>query len=500
MKVVFRVDASLLIGSGHIMRCLVLADELSRKGHKILFACSPLEGDMRPFVLDRGFNVITLPQPQKIIEPVHNTDYGAWLQKSVVEDAQDFLTAVTSADLVITDHYAIGLQWQKRVIDSLGCRLFAIDDLARCHKADLILDQTAGRDEADYAESETQVLVGSEYALLQSGFVSKREIALSRELSGNVPKVLISMGGIDAPNATLKVLESLCDKVVAEFTVLLSPRAPHFKQVRDWCSLRSNVVHQEFVSDMPSLMLAHDIAIGAAGTTSWERACLGLPSLIVPLAENQHLVCEQLVNHAVALQVDIKDIAECLHGEFEKVLAHWSKFKEANLVLCDGRGTRRVVFEIEQLVSKESDRLSLEYASQEDIELMYEWQCHPDTRKYALTPHVPTWDEHQTWMSRKLQVVSDYFYMMVDRVDKKKVGAVRLDRINAGHYLVSILVDPQSYGRGIASKALTIVDAIHPDVTLHASVLKDNVASQRLFKKACYQQIDEETYIRQPID
>lgn len=499
MKVIFRVDASLLIGSGHVMRCLVLAEALGQKGHRIEFACSPLEGDMRAFIRERGFNVITLAKPQRIIEPLHNADYGAWLQKGITEDAQDFLAAVKAADLVVTDHYAIDAEWQEQIVAALDCCLLAIDDLGRCHRADLVLDQTLGRSEVDYASSNTEALVGSEYALLRMDFSNKREVALSRQLSDAPPKVLVSMGGIDAPNATLEVLESLCSQINAEFTVLLSPRAPHFQQVNAWCSKQPNVRHQEFVSDMASLMSEHDIAIGAPGTTSWERACLGLPNIVVPLAENQQLICEQLVKHNAAIHVDIKDIPSTLHGAFLKVLEEWSQFKEANLALCDGRGALRVIFEIEHLLNKKPDGVFLQYASQDDIALIYEWQSHPDTRKYALTSNVPQWSEHQAWMSKKLQSTSDYFYMVINRADRSKVGAVRLDRMESGHYLVSIFVDPKSYGKGIAFQALNAIDAIHPDVTLHATVLKANVASQRLFKKACYQQVDEETYIRKPI-
>ncbi|WP_260260073.1 UDP-2,4-diacetamido-2,4,6-trideoxy-beta-L-altropyranose hydrolase [Vibrio intestinalis] len=500
MQVIFRVDASLLIGSGHVMRCLVLAEALSKKGHQVEFACTPLKGDMRTFIRERGFNVISLAEPQSIIAPQHDADYEAWLQKSVTEDAQDFLVAVKAADLVVTDHYAIGAEWQEKIVAVLDCCLLAIDDLGRCHRADLVLDQTLGRSEVDYASSNTKALVGSEYALLRMNFSNKREAALSRQLSDESVRVLVSMGGVDAPNATLKVLKSLCCQVNADFTVLLPSRSPHFQQVSAWCLTKPNVRHQEFVSDMASLMLEHDIAIGAPGTTSWERACLGLPNIVVPLAENQQLICEQLVKHDAAVHVDIKDIPSTLNGAFMRVLEGWSQFKEANLTICDGRGVRRVIFEIEQLVSKKRDGVFLQYASQDDIALIYEWQSHPDTRKYALTPNVPKWSEHQTWMSRKLQSTSDYFYMVINRVDRSKVGAVRLDRMESGHYLVSIFVDPNSYGRGVAYQALDAIDAIHPDVTLNATVLKANVASQRLFKKARYHQVDEETYIRQPID
>jgi UDP-2,4-diacetamido-2,4,6-trideoxy-beta-L-altropyranose hydrolase len=234
------------------MRCLVLADELGRNGYDIEFACSPLKGDMRMFIREHGFSVITLPQPQSTIEPLHGADYVAWLQKSVAEDARDFLTAVTSANLVITDHYAIGYEWQECVIASLDCWLFAIDDLGRSHKADLILDQTFGRNVEDYGAAKARTLLGSGYALLRPDFASRREEAFFREPPGNVPKVLVSMGGVDAPNATFAVLESLCAEINAEFTVLLSPSAPHFKQVKEWCSLQSNFRHQEFVSDMAS--------------------------------------------------------------------------------------------------------------------------------------------------------------------------------------------------------------------------------------------------------
>ncbi|MGY5617791.1 UDP-2,4-diacetamido-2,4,6-trideoxy-beta-L-altropyranose hydrolase [Vibrio cincinnatiensis] len=500
MNIIFRVDASLMIGSGHVMRCLVLADELKLKGHDIAFACTPLEGDMRSFISERGFRVITLPAPKVIIISTHDADYESWLQKDVDVDAQDFLSSVSSADLVITDHYAIGEQWQERVKIALGCYLFAIDDLARRHFADLILDQTLGREATDYADSKAIVLYGTEFALLKPAFAGMRERALSRTLPSDKPKVLISMGGVDTPNATLKVLKALADgQVEAQFTVLLSPRAPYFQQVKDWCALRENVTHHEFVTDMAHLMLEHDLAIGAPGTTSWERACLGLPSIVIPLAQNQQLICTQLVEHKAAYDVDIEDISARMVGEYQKSLKHWSEIKDANFALCDGLGTRRVVLEIETLLGEGREDIRLVRASQDDIALVYQWQCHSETRKYALIPHTPTWDEHHRWMSKKLLSVTDHYYIVVDRASLSKVGVVRLDRLHAGYYLISIFVDPQSYGKGFAYKALCAIDAIHPDVMIQATVLQANVASQRLFKKAGYQQVDEETYIRQPI-
>lgn len=500
MKVVFRVDASLMIGSGHVMRCLVLADELKLKGHDIAFACMPLEGDMRSFISERGFRVITLTAPQVAIISTHDADYESWLQKDVDVDAQDFLRSVSSADLVITDHYAIGEQWQKRVKSALGCYLFAIDDLARRHHADLILDQTLGRQPEDYSDSATHVLAGSQFALLSPSFFKQRQAALLRQFPNDLPKILISMGGIDAPNATLSVLKALCDKVSANFTVLLSPRAPHFQAVKQWCASRPHVEHKEFVTDMASLMLSHDIAIGAPGTTSWERACLGLPNIIIPIAENQRMICQQLAIHGASLSLEINQIPHSLYNAYQKIVEHWASFKAANLTLCDGLGTRRVGLEIDYLLNNGSDGVFLSRASLDDIERIYTWQCHPETRRYALNPHIPTWEEHKAWMTNKLQSACDYYYMVIDRINNHKVGVVRLDRMDQGEYLVSIFIDPQHYGKGIAHKALAALDSLHSNVTLHATVLKENLASQNLFQKAGYQKINQDAYLRKPID
>ncbi|WP_394249714.1 UDP-2,4-diacetamido-2,4,6-trideoxy-beta-L-altropyranose hydrolase [Vibrio profundi] len=500
MKIVFRVDASRLIGSGHVMRCLVLADELKRNGHQVLFACLTLYGDMRPFITERGFDVISLSPPQSELTPTHDTDYTAWLQKSVDEDAKDFILNVVSADLVITDHYAIGKEWQSQIIKALQCRLVAIDDLARCHQADLILDQTLGRSESDYVESSGRVLVGCEYALLKRDFANKREAAVSRELTTGIPKILISMGGVDSPNATLKVLKALYANVDADFTVLLPPSSPHFEKVKEWCSRRERVEHIEFIRAMASLMLKHDVAIGAPGTTSWERACLGLPNIVVPLADNQKMICEQLVNNNATIQVNLEDIPSRILEAYQEILTQWDSFKSSNLALCDGRGVKRVVLELDYLFSNKTDHVSLVYASHDDISLVYEWQCHPETRKYALRPAVPTRNEHRVWMAEKLSSVTDYFYLVTDRLSGMKIGAVRLDRVRTNHYLISIFVDPTRHGQGIASRALAIIDAIHPDITIHATILRENLASQRLFQKVGYQKVAEQTYIRQPVE
>lgn len=499
MNIVFRVDASIWIGSGHVMRCLVLADELKGRGYLVSFACLPQKGDMISYIESRGFDVVTLTTPAEYIQPSHEADYGGWLQRSVFEDATDFLSHIKSSDLVVTDHYAIESDWQKIVRAELGCVLVAIDDLARTHDADLIIDQTLGRGSNEYV-GKARVLTGSDYALLAPNFLALREQGLNRTPPKEKARVLISMGGIDNPNATLLVLKALIGLVDASFTVLLNARAPHYQEVKAWCLKHDNVEHKEFESNMAELMLQHDLAIGAPGTTSWERACLGLPSILIPLAENQSMICAQLLDHQAILKVTLPEIQTKLLIAYDQLISNWASYHVNNIRLCDGLGLRRVVLEIQQISEpKAYSSLQLRRANRDDIDTVYRWQCHPKTREYALNVTVPSWDEHKQWMERKLESIRDYFYIVIDKQNDNSLGVIRLDYTEPGHYLVSIYVAPDSYGKGVAIAALNMVDALLPEMTLHATVLKDNLASQKLFQKANYTQLDAETYIRYPI-
>ncbi|ROV58151.1 UDP-2,4-diacetamido-2,4,6-trideoxy-beta-L-altropyranose hydrolase [Vibrio ponticus] len=494
MITVIRTDASVFIGSGHVMRCLVLARRLQEQGKKVSFACIPQQGDLIAFIEQRGFQVIRLSSVLKPLVPQKDDDYLSWLQRSVEEDVDDFLSYVTQVDLVITDHYAIGHEWQTAIQQRLKCKVVAIDDLVREHSADLIVDQTLGRKSCEYS-SAAKVLAGSQYALLAPRFSQLRERAFSRKKTGNNIRVLVSMGGADLPNATLRVLTQLVDLPNLAITVLLSPRAPHYSEVRRFCCFYTHITHHDFIEDMASIMLDHDVAIGAPGTTSWERACLGLPSVIIPLADNQREISKQLVKRGAVLLINLEDLEEQSANKLEQIIADWDSFVSANLELCDGFGVERVVNEIDKLVSSHSRQLSIRKATLDDIQCVYEWQCHPETRRYALNAAVPSLEEHIAWMQNKLTCFNDYFYMVVNQ-DGKRLGVVRLDKQMSEEYLLSVYINPEHYGQGIASKALALVDVKHPAIVIKATVMEENIASQKLFEKAGYLRLNKENFIR----
>ncbi|MBT5560248.1 MAG: UDP-2,4-diacetamido-2,4,6-trideoxy-beta-L-altropyranose hydrolase, partial [Proteobacteria bacterium] len=415
------------------------------------------------------------------------------------DDVNDFLAVVDSAVMVVTDHYAIDREWQSKVRAALGCKIVAIDDLVREHDADLIIDQTLGRASQEYQSSD-KVLAGTNYAILRPEFAELRERAFDRSVSKSLGKILVTMGGSDTPNATMAVLRALSSQSDITITVLLSDRAEHYSEVASYCAGYPQIQHIDFVEDMATLMMEHDVAIGAPGTTSWERACLGLPSIVVPIAQNQQDICKQLVSNHVSIAVPLAEVEQSLPSALNRMLLDWESYYSASLKTCDGLGIRRILLIFDQFFALQRPEYELVQASVQDIEKVFQWQCHPSTRQFSLNQDQPTWDEHLDWMTHKIsECVQDHFYITRDIETKTRIGVARLDRISAGHYLVSIFIDPESYGKGIGLATLELLDNMHPHVTIHATVLADNVASQRLFEKANYQRVDAKNFIRNPV-
>jgi len=501
MKIVIRTDSSNHIGTGHVMRCLVLARMLKLNGHDIVFVSRSQLGDSIKYVESQGFVVYELPRASIDFIPKSNSDYTAWLQVPWKLDAEQFVSIIKHADLVITDHYALDANWQIDIRDKCECKILAIDDLVRKHDADIILDQTLMRTAIEYASSDTKVLAGVDYSLLNPLFSAKREYALEAKTLSTDFKVLVSMGGIDQDNITLQVLNTLNKELQnkPKVTVLLSSKAPNYDEVKYFCSQNIDwIEHLDFVENMADVMLTHDVSIGAPGTTSWERACLGLPSLIIPLAENQQTIAKNLVKRNAAILVEQTNIEQQLIPSFLTLINKWDEYRQANLKLCDGLGVNRVVNSINNLFLQ-NDNFFIDRATTEDIKQVYDWQCHPQTRKYALVSEVPSWDMHQNWMLKKLDSSQDFFYIIKSYQEYVPVGVVRLDRQKQSEYIVSIFVSPEYYGQGIAKWALNHIDIIHRNITIHATVLEKNIASQKLFTSAGYQRISADTFLRLPI-
>lgn len=505
MNIVIRADSALHIGTGHVMRCMVLAKRLRQLGHNVSFVMWTLAGNRIEYIEQQGFTVI----PLECDHSWHNASglYSDWIPVNEIEDANLMLSKVTAPDLVIVDHYGLGIKWQQYVKNKIQCKIVAIDDLVRQHDCDLLLDQTLDRQESEYitkVSAYSEMLLGSEYALLDEKFYRQRLKKQTQKESYIEYKLLVNMGGIDNSNITLSVLKSLAKSEFIKqgrVSVIMSPNSPYYQDVIDFCKTQTETFNvYDFIEDMPSFLAQHQLAIGAAGSSAWERACLGIPSIIIPLADNQKYVCSSLMSHNAVIKIEVCEVNELLNNGIQTLLDNLSKYVSTNYKLCDGLGGNRVAFQIQSLFQSQLF-YRCRYANKADIELTYEWQCQAETRKYALNKSIPSYQQHIKWMENKLKSSLDYYYIIEIKTEKnliKPVGVVRLDYIKSGCFIISIYIDNKQHGNGLATHALNFIDLVHPDITIEATVLKENTGSQRLFEKLGYIKMNPELYLREP--
>lgn len=356
MKVVFRVDASLEMGTGHVMRCLTLADELKRSGHECTFISRKQPGELTELIKQRQHAVCTLSESTELTD--RHLTHSNWLkggQKPDAEECGEILQTI-NPDWLVVDHYGIDKAWEESVRVYVK-RILVIDDLAdREHDCDVLLDQNLGQTDEMYhslVPGDCQILTGCHYALLRPEFADCRELSLKyRKGKTQIDRVLISMGGVDKENYTEKALNGLAlsglnDKT--EVTVVLGKQAPWLTEVKaQAANSRLNVRVLSNVSNMAELMSRSDLAIGAAGSTSWERCCLGVPTLMCVLADNQRRIAAALEQAgASALIIDAAE-------DFSLQINHFTQFPQAltgmsvrAASLVDGRGAERVASQLE---------------------------------------------------------------------------------------------------------------------------------------------------------
>lgn len=358
-RIAFRVDASTQIGIGHVMRCLALADVLSDRNAKCIFICRTHVGHLLDLIAQRGHQSLALPQRQhEGLLDQSGSIYGKWLGTDWVTDATDTQRALDlevgskRLDWMVVDHYALDRSWEL-TLRSSAKRIMAIDDLAdRPHDCDLLLDQNLGRTLLDYSSLVSPsaiALMGPKYALLRPEFAKLRPYSLKRRDSIRLKNILIAMGGIDKDNATGQVLDVLNSCSLPQdiaITVVMGKNAPCLTQIKIQAEqmLRPTQVLID-VSDIAKIIAESDLAIGAAGGSAWERCCLGLPSLIIVLADNQEAGANALENTGAAILVkEYQQIPQVLDelqslGFKNKTLLDLA---QASFAVTDGFGSERV--------------------------------------------------------------------------------------------------------------------------------------------------------------
>ncbi len=327
-NVIFRADSSRQIGSGHLMRCLTLADALKEQA-AIFFVCRDLPGNLSGIAAKAGFTVLMLNN--KDDAPL--SGYEKLLGVSAAFDAQetaDLLAQMPRADCLIVDHYALDGTWEKAMRPYVK-KIMVIDDLAdRPHDCDMLLDQNCDI-KARYEKLVTagcKLFLGTKYLLLREEFYQARENLRRRD--GSINNILVFFGGGDAGGETMKALRAISSLGKKNIQVNVVVGASNFDKdnIRAFCQKEGMAFHCQ-IDYMPKLMQQADIAIGAGGTTGWERRFLGLPALVVSIADNQTGGCIE-ADKAGWLDYlgEAKDVTEItIKATLERYLAAPEKLK-----------------------------------------------------------------------------------------------------------------------------------------------------------------------------
>ena len=498
--IAIRADASGQIGSGHIMRCLTLANELARRGARVLFICREITPALKGMILAAGHELSMLSEEHDTTAARENDDdiaHARWLSASWAADARqtaNVLRDYGGVQWLIVDHYALDYRWENAVRDGAVQQLMAIDDLAdRKHACDLLLDVTLDRKERDYADlvpDRARLFLGPRYALLRRQFARLRHSAIARRnTESSVRRILISFGGgHHGGKITAKALEAIRETaapgILADAALGgASPRKLGLDALAR--NMPQKVRFHDFSADMARLAHDADLALGAGGMSAWERCCLGLPTLLTVLAENQKQGAAALERAGAAVIFTPGNLKQLLAQALASTT--WRRNMAARAMrIVQGEGAWLMAGHLLPETLRNGVSLSLTPLDMTHAGLLLNWQREPGARRFSRNPLPPSQNDHMAWMRNTLTDPSRHCWIM--EIGAKPAGVIRLDFDANQKAEISILVSAAFRGSGAGRAALKMAGDFFSWTEITAAVHAENIASLRLFKGAGYQE------------
>jgi len=489
---VIRTDASNSIGTGHVIRCLTLADALARNGAQVSFICREHEGHLCDLIEKRGYPVHRLPKPIDTANTDSGLSHAAWLGAHWQQDADQTSACIQSLepDWLIIDHYGVDYRWE-RIIRPLVSRIFVIDDLAdRDHDCDVLLDQNLFTDmQTRYSgmvPKNCTFLLGPDYALLQPVYADLHDRIPSRV--GTIRRIFISFGGADSDNLTGRTLAAFSNlkRTDIEVDVALSENSPHTAAIERQIVEHPNIHVYGALPTLAPLMAKADLSIGAAGTTTWERLCLGLPAIVITLAENQRPIVDGLTGKGLIRylghkdEVSVQDIQQALSEQIKDELdENWSiKCRQ----IVDGRGVDRVCA---VLTATPDMPLRVRHARLSDEELLLTWANDPMTQQYSFSSEPIPEETHRKWFHERLRDIESCSIYIVETKSGIPLGQVRFEKeeqVWELHYVVSPIFRGMDLGKTFLNTALLKFREENSGVLVFGRVKTENIRSQRIFE------------------
>ena len=493
------------------MRCRTLARVLKERGAEVAFLCRRQPGDLINLI-EQEFSVLALPEQS--LPTCHGLEgrelYHAWLGCSQEKDAAECLEALARAGIsnarwLVVDHYGLDANWEGQLLKALADestppKLLVIDDLAdRPHQADVLLDPNFFGESTEHRYQELvtkrcRQLLGPHYALLAPEYSQLHPLVPKRT---QLKRVLVFFGGVDQDNLTGRSLEALMDPGLSELAVdvVIGRQSLHGKAIETLVARRPNTSLYEPLPSLAGLITRADLAIGAGGATTWERACLGLPSLVITIAANQ-LPSMQALHQAGHLQL-LGDKSQVNVEQIKSALL--SRLNEPNrggagCVLTDGWGGSR---QATGLLGPQC-KLHLRPAIANDEALLLRWANDPQVRANSFTSEQIRPDDHHRWFQQGLNNPKR-LQLIATTADGCPIGQIRFDRQMltkggiASEAVIALSLDRCARGRGLSVELVraglkAMQQSWGPSTRVVAEVLPDNTASNACFARAGFKQ------------
>ena len=475
----FRTDASIAIGTGHVMRCLALAQAWQDAGGHAIFAMAEATPAVEERLRNEGVELARVA-------------VRAGSAADAEETAQ--LAHKHSASWVVVDGYEFGTEYQAS-LKSRGLKVLFIDDNGHAghYSADLVLNQNAHAREAFYPSRDpsTRLLLGPRFAMLRREFTSWR--GWNRETPAVARRLLVTMGGSDPGNVTEQAVQAILAEPSLKATVVVGGSNPHLPKLRGLVAGAHRDVHLvEDVTNMPELIANSDVAISGAGTTSLEMCFLGLPALLIVLADNQRPAAEELnrrgaaINLGKSAEIRPSTLSSCLT---RLVSSHATRkaMSERSRELVDGHGAERVVRALR------TNALQIRRATTTDCTLLWELANDPTVRASAFSPASIPWENHVAWFELKMQTAT--CHILIGEAQGSVAGQVRVDERPDGQGEIDVSVTREFRGEGVGGRLIDLavrqLFASTAMSRIHAYILPQNAASQRAFENAGFQMAGE---------
>jgi len=506
MKIIIRVDSSDLIGSGHVMRCLTLADKIVENGSEVIFITRKNNGSITELIKLKGFSVYEIGIDSKLDSSNMNIkdNYDSLLGVSEKTDANETIEIIKNLniDWIIIDHYSISLKWQK-LIRPFVKKIMVIDDLAnRMHDCDMLLDQNWFKNNesryTDLVGSSCTLLLGPKFLLLRDEFIEIKKHKMNG-LSRKINRVFVFFGGSDPSNLSSLFLKKLIRSKLnsVEVDIVIGKSNQHINEVKKIAQKRSLTNLHIQTKNMASLISKADIAIGSGGFNLWECIYLDTPSIVFPFAQNQKTVLKDLSKFG-PIKV-MKNFAN-LNQIFEEIDDLYLELKNKMIFiekdLINHNGASEAASWINGNLSKKN--WNIKNASKNKMSLYWEWANDTSVRMNSFDKTNIPLKIHKNWFRKKVD--DPNCFLFIAYVENHPVGQVRFE-VEKDCAKIDYSIVRQFRGRSLGKKLLKMSISEFrksSNVKLIGEVIESNIASQKIFESIGFNLIQTEknkTYI-----